>query len=371
MVDPRMKRLADVLIGYSCNVQPGDRVCIGTMDVPPEMVCVLIDSVVEAGGTPFVHLSSARISRSLYQHATADQMDILANRDIELMSEMQHYIGLIGGDNVSEMADVPDEKMQLVMKHWGNPVADFRMKHTKWVVLRWPTACMAQLAGMSTESFEDFYFDVCSLDYAKMARAGEPLKERMMRADTVHIKDTLDTDITFSTADMPAMLCVGARNIPDGELYTAPIRESVNGVIHFNAGSIYHGKHFDNIRLKFRDGKVVEATSSDTKALNDILDLDDGARYLGEFSFGFNPRINRVMRDVLFDEKIAGSVHFAPGQAYEDADNGNRSGIHWDMVMIQTPEFGGGDIYFDDELIRRNGRFVPDYLQGLNPENIL
>jgi aminopeptidase len=229
---------------------------------------------------------------------------------------------------------------------------------------------MAQLAGMSTEQFEDFYFDVCTLDYAKMSEAEKPLKDRMERTDRIRIVGPLDTNLEFSIKGIPAIQCDGDRNIPDGEVFTAPVRDSVNGVIHFNAGTIYQGKPFDNIRLVFKDGKIVEATGSDTKALNDILDTDDGSRYVGEFALGFNPHIKRAMRDILFDEKINGSIHLTPGRAYEEADNGNRSKIHWDMVLIQTEECGGGEIFFDDELIRKNGRFLPDYLQVLNPENL-
>jgi aminopeptidase len=286
------------------------------------------------------------------------------------MKEMQCYIALRGGNNITEMSDVPDEKVKLSQKHM-KPVLDYRVQKTKWVVLRWPSPSMAQLAGMSTEQFENFFFDVCTLHYAKMAAAEEPLKERMERTDKVRIIGPLDTNLEFSIKGISAIPCVGDRNIPDGELFTAPVKDSVNGVIHFNAGTIYQGKPYDDVRLVFKDGKIVEATSSDTKALNEVLDTDEGARYVGEFSLGFNPHIKRAMRDILFDEKIMGSIHFTPGQAYEEADNGNRSKIHWDMVMIQTEECGGGEIWFDDELIRKDGRFVPDYLQGLNPENLV
>jgi aminopeptidase len=297
-------------------------------------------------------------------------MEIMGRHGLEFMKEMQCYIALRGSHNITETADVPDEKIKLHDLH-HKPLQDYRVNHTRWVVLRWPTPSMAQLAGMSTEQFEDFYFDVCTLDYAKMAAAEEPLKERMGRTDKVRIVGPLDTDLEFSIKDIPAIPCVGDRNIPDGELFTAPVKDSINGVIHFNAGTIYHGRPFDDVRLVFRDGKVVEATGSDTKGINEILDTDEGARYVGEFSLGFNPHITRAMRDILFDEKIRGSIHFTPGQAYEEADNGNRSKIHWDMVLIQSEEFGGGEIFFDDELVRKDGRFVPDYLQGLNPEKLV
>jgi aminopeptidase len=304
-------------------------------------------------------------------NSTEEQSRVYGKRDLDFMKEMQAYIGVRGGFNINETSDVPDDKRKIYQSHWQKPVLDQRVSNSKWVVLRWPSPSMAQLAGMSTQQFEDFYFDVCTLDYAKMAEAEAPLKDRMERADRVRIVGPNDTDLEFSIKGISAIQCDGDRNIPDGEVFTAPVRDSINGVIRYNAGTIYQGKSLDDVRLVFKDGKVAEATSSDTKSLNEILDTDEGARYVGEFSLGFNPHITRVMRDILFDEKIAGSLHLTPGQAYEEADNGNRSKIHWDLVLIQTPEFGGGEIYFDDELIRKDGRFVPDYLQGLNPENLV
>jgi len=366
-----MKKLADVLVGYSAKVQPGERVLIEGYEIPSEMLSLLIERVAEAGGLPFVDTYDSKVRRSLYLNATEEQMKILGKRDLDFMKEMQAYIALRGAQNINELSDVPDDKRRIYQEHWQKPVTDHRVSKTKWVVLRWPSPSMAQLAGMSTEQFEDFYFNVCTLDYAKMAEAERALKERMERTDRVHIKGPKDTDLEFSIKGISAIQCDGDRNIPDGECYTAPVRDSVNGVIHYNVGTVYQGKSFDDVRLVFKDGKIVEATSSDTKSLNDILDTDEGARYVGEFSLGFNPHINRPIRDILFDEKIAGSLHFTPGQAYEEAYNGNKSKIHWDLVMIQTPEYGGGEIWFDDELIRKDGRFVPEYLLGLNPENLI
>lgn len=371
MLDTRMKKLADLLVGYSVKVQPGEKVLIDAHEIPADMVNVLVDTVSEAGGLPFVDVHSARVRRSLVLHASEEQMKTLCRRDLGFMKEMNCYISLRGGQNITEMSDVPEDKMKIYQEHWQTPITDYRVDSTKWVVLRWPSPSMAQLAGMSTEAFEDFYFDVCTLDYEKMSEAQNPLKDRMEHTDRVRIIGPLDTNLEFSIKGISAVKCDGTVNIPDGEVFTAPVKNSVNGIIHFNAGTIYHGKPFDDIRLVFKDGKIIEATGSDTKALNSILDSDEGARYIGEFSLGFNPHIKHVMRDILFDEKINGSLHFTPGRAYMEADNGNKSEIHWDMVLIQTEEFGGGEIYFDDELIRKNGRFIPDYLQCLNPENLV
>jgi len=280
------------------------------------------------------------------------------------MKKMNAYIAMRGSRNITELADVPAEKMQLIGKKM-RPVQDQRVKRTKWVVLRWPTSSMAQLAGMSTEAFEDFFFDVCTLDYRKLQPGMKALKRLMERTDRVHIKGP-GTDLNFSIKGIPAVICGGDRNIPDGEVFTAPVKESVEGQLTFNAPSIYQGTAFDGIQLSFKRGKIVEAFSNETKKLNKILDSDGGARYIGEFSLGFNPRVFQPMRDILFDEKIAGSFHFTPGQAYDEADNGNRSQVHWDMVNIQRPDYGGGEIYFDGKLIRKNGEFLPKQLRSLN-----
>ena len=249
------------------------------------------------------------------------------------------------------------------------PVLNYRVTKTRWCVLRWPTPSMAQAAGMSTETFEDLYFDVCTLNYRKMARAMVPLLHRMQRADRVHIKAP-GTDLTFSIKGIGAKMCKGDRNIPDGEVFSCPVKDSINGRIQFNTPTLYSGTKFENVCLEFKDGKVVKATSNNTRRLNEILDTDPGARYTGEFSLGFNPYILNPMCDILFDEKIAGSLHLTPGQAYEECDNGNRSAVHWDMVLIQRPDWGGGEIWFDGELIRKSGMFVPRDLKPLNPANL-
>ena len=220
---------------------------------------------------------------------------------------------------------------------------------------------------MSSRAFEDFYYDVCNLDYAKMSAAMDALVARLARTDSVHIIGP-GTDLRFSIKGIPAVKCAGECNIPDGEVYTAPVRESVNGIITYNTPSLYQGTVFEHVSFTFERGKIVQATANETEKLNAILDADEGARYIGELGIGVNPYITKPMKDILFDEKISGSIHFTPGSCYEDAPNGNDSTIHWDLVLIQTPEYGGGEIYFDDELIRKDGLFVPEDLQCLNPD---
>jgi aminopeptidase len=245
-------------------------------------------------------------------------------------------------------------------------VLDHRVKKTKWCVLRWPSPSMAQQAGMSTEAFEKFYFDVCLLDYKALIPAMNNLKKLMDKTDSVHIKGP-GTDLRFSIRGINSIISGGNYNIPDGEVFTSPVRDSVEGHISYNAPTIYQGIPFDSIRLEFSKGKIVKAEAgSRTRELNKILDSDEGARYIGEFALGFHPAILEPMRDILFDEKIAGSFHFTPGQAYENADNGNRSQVHWDMVNIQRKDWGGGEIWFDGKLIRKDGVFLVKALEKLN-----
>jgi aminopeptidase len=368
MTDPRYTRLATLLVQYSTALKKGDSVLLDMIDVPDEFTVELMRAVRKADAVPLVEVRHSRVTREILRGTHARHAALV--RDIELyrMRKVQAYIALRGSHNSSETSDVPGPAQSLYARTL-RPVLNYRVNHTRWVVLRWPTPAMAQAANLSTEAFEDFYFRVCSMDYQKMARAIRPLERRMLRADRVHLKGP-GTDLTFSIKGIGARPCVGLRNIPDGEVFSCPVRDSVNGVIQYNTPTLYTGTRFENIRLEFQDGKIVKATGSDTRRLNEILDTDPGARYVGEFSLGFNPHIQNPMCDILFDEKIAGSLHFTPGQAYEDCDNGNRSAVHWDMVLIQRPEWGGGEIWFDGELIRKDGRFLPKDLQPLNPEQL-
>lgn len=370
MKDPRMAKLAEILVQYSCAVKPGEHVLLEITGEHPEAVIALIEEIYRAGGNPHVKLHNLQVNRALLMQANKDTLGVWAENDRTLMEQMQCYIAIRGGDNSFELADVPPEKLELYASLYGKPVhMQTRLPKTRWVVLRYPTDAMAQSAGMSTEAFEEFYFDVCCLDYAKMGRAMQPLMELMDRTDRVQIVGP-GTDLSFSIKGVPTCPCAGECNIPDGEIYTAPVKDSIEGYLTYNTPTLYQGKKFDNVRLEFQAGKIVNATANMTRELNKILDTDEGSRYIGEFAIGVNPYINRAMLDTLFDEKIAGSIHFTPGNAYDTAFNGNRSAIHWDMVLIQTPEFGGGEIRFDGVTIRRDGRFVLSELDGLNPENL-
>ncbi len=370
MKDPRLDKLADVIVNHSTRLKQGEKILIEAIDIPAEMVVSLVRKVKKAGGEPFVSIKQNKILRELYSQGTDVSLQLTGELEAERMGKMQAYVGLRGSHNIAEMSDVPADKMKLYQKYWWEPVhINIRVPKTKWVVLRWPSSSMAQQANMSSETFEDFYFNVCTLDYGKMSKAMDALVTRMEKTDKVHIKGP-GTDLTFSIKDIPAIKCAGEHNVPDGEVFTAPVKNSVNGTLSYTAKTIYQGVAHENIVLEFKDGKIIKATSDKTDILNKVLDTDEGARYIGEFALGVNPYITQPMLDILFDEKIGGSFHFTPGAAYDESDNGNRSNVHWDMVCIQTPEYGGGEIYFDGELIRKDGLFITNDLQPLNPENL-
>ncbi len=368
MTDPRERQLAKNLVNYSCEVQKGENVWIDAIGVDASFVTALVEEVYAAGGYPFVNVIDNRVQRAVMMGMDEELARRMCAFDAPKMDAMQCYIGVRGGENAFETSDVDHARMSAYNRYYSHPVHhERRVAKTKWVVLRWPTQGMSAMSGMSTAAFEDFYFKVCNLDYRKMDEAMTPLVELMNRTDKVRLVAP-GTDLTFSIKGIPAVKCSGRRNIPDGEVYTAPVRDSVNGRITYNVPSKYNGKKFENISLVFKDGKIVEATANDSEAVNRVFDTDEGARYVGEFSFGVNPFIHDAMGDILFDEKIAGSIHFTPGSCYEEAPNGNDSAIHWDLVLDMSADKGGGEIYMDDVLVRKDGIFVSDELKGLNPD---
>jgi aminopeptidase len=371
MKDPRVEKLAENLINYSVELKAGEKVLIETIGFEIPLAKELIKQAYKAGGIPYLTIKNQELLRTLLSECTEEQLKEMASFEVARMKEMKAYIGLRAGENVSELGAVPAEKMKIYSQYYQHPLhSEQRVKHTRWCVLRYPNHSMAQLAGMATDAFEDFYFKVCNLDYSRMSEAMDSLVAFMEKTDKVRITGK-DTDLSFSIKNLPAIKCDGKLNIPDGEVFTAPVKDSVNGVITYNAPAVYQGATFENIRLEFKDGKIIKATANDTERINNIFDTDDGARYVGEFAIGVNPYIERPMKDTLFDEKIKGSIHFTPGSCYDECNNGNKSAIHWDLVFIQRPEYGGGEIWFDDTLVRKDGLFVPEELQCLNPENLI
>ncbi|UCC78589.1 MAG: aminopeptidase [Candidatus Zixiibacteriota bacterium] len=365
MKDKRNEILARQLLDYSVKLKKDEVLYLeikgkDTLELGKE----IIKYATKKGAVPFWYYNDESLSRQWMGQAKDEQFKKLAKLHLHLMKQADAYIGLRGSDNPFDLADIDRKQIDKHNSLFYKPVhLEERVKRTKWVVLRFPNNAMAQLAETSQESFEKFYYDVCCADYAKMSRAMNPLVRLMNRTDKVHITGP-GTDLKFSIKNIPIVKCDGTRNIPDGEVYTAPVKNSVNGTIKFNTPSLYQGVVYNDIQFKFEKGKIVKATcSGDNKKLNKILDTDPGARYIGEFAIGLNPFILHPMKDTLFDEKIAGSFHFTPGQCYDEAPNGNNSAIHWDLVMIQRKDYGGGEIYFDNKLIRKDGVFTDSKLE--------
>lgn len=368
MNDPRFDALARQLVTYSLNVRPGERILLELTDTPDEMATALIRAVREQKADPFLRINHERLVAEMYAGSTDSQYEAIGRHLMAEIQDMDGYIAIRGKQNAFETSSVPSEAMARAMKHL-RPVSQHRINKTRWCALNWPSPGLAQQAGMSTAAFEDFYFKACLMDYAAMAKVAQKLVDRMQAADRVRITGP-GTDLSFSIKGIDAIPCCGDCNIPDGEVYTAPVRDSMNGRIQYNTPTVFQGIPFDSVAFVIKDGRIVEARANSddkTAAMNKILDTDPGARYFGEFALGINANILKPMCNILFDEKIAGSFHLTPGQAYAIADNGNTSQIHWDLVCIQTKEYGGGEIYFDDELIRKDGIFLNPELAALNP----
>jgi aminopeptidase len=368
MRDPRVETLAGNLLDYSLGLQPGERVLIEGESGSLDLMVALVEAAYRRGAVPFVHLGDSRLHRAWLLGASRQQMDLRVFWEMDRLKDLDASVSIMAGNNATELADVPGKA--LVASRLANkPLMDMYLAK-KWVLLRFPTPSAAQAAGMSTEGFEDFCLDVSTLDYARMDRAMDPLVDLIGRTDRVRVVSP-GTDIEFSVKGIPVLKASGQNNIPDGEVFTAPVRESVNGTVLFNAPSLEDGTTYERVRLTLEGGRIMDADANEPERLRQMLDTDEGARYLGEFALGLNPLIKRPMKDTLYDEKIGGSLHFAIGRAYDEADNSNRSGIHWDLVLIQTPEWGGGEVYFDGALVRKDGRFVRPELEGLNPESLL
>lgn len=370
-MDPRDVTLARNLVRYSLSVQPGERVMLDFRGSETEgLMKAMISAVTEAGGVPFPLWGADSWQRRFLRAANEQQVQSWGGVHETLMKEMQCYVRVNGSDNPFDVSDVPEAARQWEREHYMQPVhLNLRVPNTKWVVLRYPSNSMAQQAKRSREGFAELYYDVCNLDWERFSRAMDPLKALMEKTDEVRLT-AKDTDVTMSIRDIGVVKCDGQMNIPDGEVFTAPVKDSVNGVITYNAGALYAGTSWDWIRLKFEAGKIVHIdASNDVEVLEKVFDTDEGARFMGEFSFGLNPRLHEAIKDTLFDEKIYGSFHTALGQAYDTADNGNKSAIHWDLVCIQTERYGGGNVWFDGELVRENGHWVhPDLKDVLSIE---
>ena len=372
MLNSKNKELASILLNHSVKLQKGEKILIemiGTDCVP--LASELIKQAKDIGAIPLFNIINYKILKEILLNCNEEQINAYAKYDLIKMKDVDSYIG-IRSANPKELEGISKESMEIFNRLYQNPIHfEERVKNTKWCILRYPNESMAKMANMSLEKFTEFFYNVCTANYSRMEKAMQPLKELLSKTDKIHILGN-GTDLTFSVKGITAEKYYGTFNIPDGEVASCPTKYSANGYITYNTETTYNGITFKNIYFELKNGKIIKAKAGDkTKELNEILDTDEGARYIGEFALGLNPYITNTIGDTLFDEKVAGSFHFTPGTSLDESDNGNRSSIHWDIVCIQTPEFGGGEIYFDDVLVRKDGKFVLDELKGLNPENLM
>lgn len=372
-IDARISKLAENILKNSVQLKKGEKIYIEAFGASTkDFFNELIKETIKLGAVPFYFYNDASFEKSLIEGADKQQIEGYTSIHKRLMEEADCYVAVRGYDDVFALSDVRAEDMDMFGKIFQEQVhMRTRLPKTRWCVMRWPNTSMAAMSRMSLKQFEDFYFEACLLDYQKMGRAMQPLKELMDKTENVHIKGA-DTDLTFSLKGIKAIVCDGRMNIPDGEVYSAPVKDSINGYVQFNTDTMYDGVFYSNIRLEFENGKIIKGTSLvNNEKFQKMLDLDEGSRYMGEFAFGVNPYITHPILDILFDEKTCGSFHMAIGNSYEDeTNNGNKSSIHWDLVKIQTKEHDGGEIWFDNTLVRKDGMFILPELEGLNPQNL-
>lgn len=365
-MDERISKLSNTIVNYSLQVKENDKVLITIENTDCNiLVKQLIKDIIKNNGIVDVRIIDNELNSLIMENANDG---ILNNMTLIKQFEVDNYdcfIKIRYTENEYESKNILQETYKKLGEK-TKEIDDIRINERRWVLLNYPSVIDAYKAHMKTEEFYNYAFDVMTVDYKKMGELIEPLKELMEKTDKVHITGP-GTDLTFSIKDIPAIPCCGDSNIPDGEIFTAPVKESVNGYITYNTPSPYQGNIYNNIRLEFRNGAIVNCSCSESdEELKKIFETDKGAKYVGEFALGINPSITEPMGDILYDEKIMGSLHFTPGRCYGEAPNGNTSSIHWDLVLIQTPEYGGGEIYFDDVLIRKDGKFTLNELQGLN-----
>ena len=369
--DERINKLAQTILKNSIKLKKGETVYIearglSTMPLMQEM----IKEATKIGAVPFYYFNDDSFLKEMIANSNVEQIEAYSKNILDIMKKCDAYVAIRGDDDLFLLSDVSDKKMQPYRKIYNEIVTNYRINKTRWCVMRYPNEAFAATARMSVEKFEDFFFDACLVDYNKMGKQMQKLSDLMLKTDKVRIVAP-GTHLEFSIKGIPNHVSNGTLNIPDGEVYTAPVKESINGYIQFNVDSVYSGSYFSNVYLKFEKGRIVKAKSAaNDKKLQKILDLDAGSRYMGEFAIGVNPYVTKPMLDVLFDEKIAGSIHMAIGNSYDDTSNGNKSSNHWDLVLIHTKEYGGGEVWFDDVLIRKDGLFVVKELQGLNPDRL-
>lgn len=353
MKDQRLEKFADVLLQHSLNIQEGENVVIRTGYLAKPLIEEFYRKVTDRGANAFVHVLSDPLRKYFMEKATPKQLENESTIYEGIYEKADAVLVIEAPENTKHLSNVPPIKNMEYNKAIS-PILK-RIMSKRWVLTNYPVEAFAQDADMSLTEYEDFLFDAVLVDYEKMDRDMDKILDIFDEADTVRLVG-MDTDLTFSIKGRKGIKCSGQNNVPDGEVYYSPVTNSANGHIYYEFPAIRYGNQVDGVRLEFKDGKIVNARSaSNERFLNQMLDTDEGARYLGEFGIGLNYGIKKFIKNILFDEKIGGTIHLAAGNAYEGSGGENVSVVHWDMIK-ELRTFG--EIYADGRLVQKNGIYL-------------
>lgn len=349
------KRLADILVNYSTQVKKGDRVLIAGTELARPIIEEVYRLVVRNGGYPMLNIQFGSLSRIFLKEASEEQLDDLNPIYDFTFRNSDVLIDFNSSENTRSLTDVDPARQQRRQKAF-EPLQEYLMQDKiRWCATLFPTQALAQDAGMSLEEYADFVFRATNIDWPATVGMMEKVKSVLDAGDQIRLVGK-DTDLTFSIKGRPGIVDEGRHNMPGGEVFYAPVHQTVNGHVYYEYPAIYGGREVDGIRLTFEDGKAVDAKAEKGQDfLDKMLDTDEGARYLGEFGIGTNYGIQRFTRSILFDEKIGGTIHLALGRAYGEEPELNKSAIHWDMVKEMRQ---GGEIYLDGKLVQKDGKFL-------------
>ncbi|MFB6182500.1 MAG: aminopeptidase [Candidatus Nanohaloarchaea archaeon] len=367
MTDQKIKEFAEILVERSAKVEEGDNVYLLAKSLESMPLFEEVrKQIIKKGGRPHEHLlydsqlSSEGMDYDWIKHAPKSQLKKMSEAKMKEMKEMDAYIRIGGGDNTQELSGLNPEKIS-AHKQATEDILTERLKK-KWVATRYPTDSLAQAAGMPTEEFRDFLLEaVTEVDWRQLEEKNEKIKEKFDDSKKVRIKDD-NTDLTLSLEKREGVCDNGDNNIPCGEVFYAPRKESLEGKIKFTYPGVQNGTEVEGIELKFENGRIVDySAESNEEFLEKMIESDEGSHYIGELGIGTNQHIDRYVKSTLFDEKIGGTIHLAIGRAYEECVENekerNQSSIHWDIVKDLRKEKGGGKIIVDGETVQKNGEW--------------
>ena len=369
MADSRVDKLAEVLVGYSAAVKPGDKVMVEGNTLAEPLLKAVYARVLQAGGHPLMLVSLPGEDELLFRYGSDEQLQHVPEPFKLIFETYDVRIAIRGEHNTKALSNVDPAKMVMHSRAYTELMKTFMQRSAsgelRWVVTLFPTHAHAQDAEMSLSEYEDFVYGACLPEpddplgyWQRFSAWQQKIVDWLEGKERVHVIGP-ETDVRLSIADRVFINSDGHNNMPSGEVFTGPVEDSVEGQVYFSYPAIYKGREVTGVRLWFEHGRVVKASAEKNEEfLLQTLDTDAGARYLGEFAIGTNKGINRFTGQILFDEKINGSFHMAVGAGYPETGSTNESAIHWDMICDMRD---GGEIWVDDELLYKDGQFVIEF----------